>query len=162
MRGRGSRLACWRPLEAHTPCEAACERWRHSNRTCTHTPPAGQKAQPWAASLKTSASSVENRLLTSPGGLSAESLVSDEGEGGGRCTDSQVVGRSAELGGRGPQSRARAECWGPRGALRRQSGGLHVGERSPRAAQRSRRSPPSAAPPSPSLSLHRKAPTRSK
>ena len=34
-----------------------------SDRTCTHTPPAGQKAQPWAASLKTSASSVENRVL---------------------------------------------------------------------------------------------------
>lgn len=98
VRGQGSRLACWRPLQAHTPCKAACERWRHSDRTCTHTPPAGQKAQPWAASLKTSASSVENRLLTSPGGLSAESLVSEEGEGGGRCTDSQAVGRSAEPG----------------------------------------------------------------
>ena len=84
-----------------------------SDRTCTHTPPAGQKAQPWAASLKTSASSVENRVLTSPGVLPAESLVSEEGEGGGRCTDSQAVGRSAELGGRGPQSRARAECGVP-------------------------------------------------
>lgn len=80
-------------LRAATPGAHAL---RSSGRTCTHTPPEGQKAQPWAASLKISASSVENGLLTSPGGLCAESLVSEEGEGGGRCTDSHVAGGGGE------------------------------------------------------------------
>lgn len=134
-------------LRAATPGAHAL---RSSGHTCTHTPPAGQKAQPWAASLKISASSVENGLLTSPGGLCAESLVS---EGGGGALHGQPRRRGA--GGRGTGS---AEP----GALRGESGGLHAGEPSQRAAQRTRRPPPSAAPLRPSLSLHRKAPTRSK